>query len=402
MLVNKNPKLRFSNFKSAWTTNKLNVYTNIFDGVHQTPKYQDEGIRFVSVENINDLLNTNKFISEKDYNKNYKNKKIEKYDILMTRIGEIGKPAFIDFEEPMAYYVTLSLIKVISSELNSKFLYYYIQTDFFQRELYKRTLHVAFPKKINLGEIGLCNISYPCIKEQEKIVKFFSALDLKIETQRESLASLQELKKGYMQKIFSQKVRFKDVDGQEFPDWKERKVEDFLEEYVEKTTENNQYPTISSTNSGLYLQSEYFNHQVASKNNIGYKILKLNQIVLSPQNLWLGNLNFNDKYDIGMVSPSYKIFDVKQGHNPVFIKTLLTQPIAFYLYGTISNQGASVVRRNLDLNSFYKLKFSIPCLEEQNKIADFLSTFDKKIELEREILQTLKELKKGFLQQMFV
>ena len=114
-----------------------------------------------------------------------------------------------------------------------------------------------------------------------------------------------------MQKIFSQELRFKDENGNDYPEWEEVNLRKILKEVNEKTTVINQYEVISSTNNGLYLQKDYFNREIASKDNIGYKILKRNQVVLSPQNLWMGNINLNSKYDIGMVSPSYKIFNIK-------------------------------------------------------------------------------------------
>ena len=95
-----------------------------------------------------------------------------------------------------------------------------------------------------------------------------------------------------------------------FNNSKNIKLSDILNEVSVKSTINNQYEILSSTANGLFLQKEYFNKQAASENNIGYKILKRNQLVLSPQNLWMGNININDKYDIGIVSPSNKIFDI--------------------------------------------------------------------------------------------
>lgn len=200
--MRKIPKLRFPEFSGEWEEDKLNNHAEIYDGTHQTPAYKDNGIKFVSVENINNLLETDKYISKDDYEKEYKNKKVDKGDILMTRIGDIGTPALIDFDKPLAYYVTLSLIKCKSQFVKSNFLYYYIQNDSFQKELYKRTLHIAFPKKINLGEIGLSSITFPEISEQQKIADFLSLFDEKIEIEKEILETLKELKKGLLQQMF--------------------------------------------------------------------------------------------------------------------------------------------------------------------------------------------------------
>ena len=80
----------------------------------------------------------------------------------------------------------------------------------------------------------------------------------------------------------------------------------------EKSTSSGQHEVLSSTKDNIVLQSEYFNREIASKDNTGYKILRIHQLVFSPQNLWLGNINVNTKYEVGIVSPSYKIYDFGQ------------------------------------------------------------------------------------------
>ena len=144
------------------------------------------------------------------------------------------------------------------------------------------------------------NIDLPTIEEQEKVSKLLEILNKKIKLQKKKIEALKIYKKGLIQKYFESK------NGEKI------KISEILEEVINKTTENNQYDVISSTKDGLFLQSEYFNRSIASDNNIGYKILKKNQIVLSPQNLWMGNINYNNKYEIGMVSPSYKIFNINK------------------------------------------------------------------------------------------
>ena len=98
----------------------------------------------------------------------------------MTRIGDIGTPKYIDWEVRASFYVSLALIKS-SANINNQFICQFIKSDYFQSELHKRTIHVAFPKKINLGEIGECLVSLPCENEQTKIANFLSAIDDKIE-----------------------------------------------------------------------------------------------------------------------------------------------------------------------------------------------------------------------------
>ena len=232
-------------------------------------------------------------------------------------------------------------------------------------------------------------IYFPTIKEQEKISKLFSLLNKKIELQQRKIEVLKMYKKGLFQKILN-------YEGEK------RKISEILEEVVEKSTENNQYDVISSTKEGLILQKEYFNRNIASENNIGYKILRNNQIVLSPQNLWMGNINYNDKYCIGIVSPSYKIFDIKEGYSKEYIASLLKTNRALYMYKISSEQGASIVRRNLNMDAFYEITFKIPSLKEQIKYGEIIKKLNRKIDNMRDTLNMLLKIKKGLLQQMFI
>ena len=181
------------------------------------------------------------------------------------------------------------------------------------------------------------------------------------------------------------------------------KLSDILTEVNIKSTINNQYEILSSTANGLYLQKDYFNKQAASENNTGYKILKRNQLVLSPQNLWMGNININDKYDIGIVSPSYKIFDIDDNIiNIDFFNNWIKSPRALYDYMISSEQGASVVRRNLNIDLFNEIIIKVPERNIQDKIGKQIKNINMKIDLENRKLDKLNDLKKGLMQNMFV
>ncbi|WRN71465.1 restriction endonuclease subunit S [Staphylococcus aureus] len=210
------PELRFPGFEGEWEEKKLGEVAKIYDGTHQTPKYTNEGIKFLSVENIK-TLNSSKYISEEAFEKEFKIRP-EFGDILMTRIGDIGTPNIVSSNEKFAYYVSLALLK--TKNLNSYFLKNLILSSSIQNELWRKTLHVAFPKKINKNEIGKIKINYPKKQEQQKIGQFFSKLDRQIELEEQKLELLQQQKKGYMQKIFSQELRFKDENGNDYPEWK--------------------------------------------------------------------------------------------------------------------------------------------------------------------------------------
>lgn len=180
------------------------------------------------------------------------------------------------------------------------------------------------------------------------------------------------------------------------------KLKELIVEYTEKSVINNQHPLLSSTKDGIIQQSEYFNRDIASSDNKGYKILHKNQLVLSPQNLWLGNININDKFEIGLVSPSYKIYDLTNKIDVNYMKSLIKTPKMLYLYKTVSEQGASVVRRNLNKDLFENIEICLPQKTEQTIIGSFFKELDLKIGSVNIKKEKIEIFKKGLLQKMFV
>ena len=168
------PRIRFKGFTGAWEQRKLSDVAGVYDGVHQTPDYQDEGIMFLSVENIA-TMTSEKYISEEAYERDYKVRP-EKGDILMTRIGDVGTPNVVETDEKLAYYVSLALLK--PKGIDSYFFNNAIQSSAFQHGLRERTLLTAIPMKINKDEIGKVDISFPTdVNEQRKIGESFKQLD---------------------------------------------------------------------------------------------------------------------------------------------------------------------------------------------------------------------------------
>jgi len=192
------PELRFPGFTHAWKQRKLADVSAIYDGTHQTPRYTDSGIMFLSVENIK-TLKSNKYISKEDFENEFKIRP-EKNDVLMTRIGDIGTANVVQSDEPIAYYVSLALFK--PTQIDSNFLATSIESPFVQDGLWKRTLHIAFPKKINKNEIANVEINVPSIEEQKKIGEFFKTLDETITLHQRKLNHLQERKRALLQQMF--------------------------------------------------------------------------------------------------------------------------------------------------------------------------------------------------------
>ena len=160
----------------------------VYDGTHKTPSYTDSGIPFISVENISNIYGSKKYISQEDYEK-YKYKP-EYGDVFMTRIGTIGKCAVYESTEPLAYYVSLALIKPNRELIHSKFLKYYLESSDGQFELRKRSLLKAFPMKINLGEIGKIKVMLPSKERQNEFVAMAEQADKSEFELRKSIESI--------------------------------------------------------------------------------------------------------------------------------------------------------------------------------------------------------------------
>ena len=165
------PRRRFKEFQNAeaWEQRKLGELCDVYDGTHQTPNYQNSGIMFLSVENIN-TLKSEKYISEEDFIKDF-NVFPEKGDVLMTRIGDIGTANVVESNEPKAYYVSLALLK--KKSLDPYFLKESISSKTVKNDIWRRTLHIAFPKKINKNEIVEVLVLYPEKREEQEQIGIF-------------------------------------------------------------------------------------------------------------------------------------------------------------------------------------------------------------------------------------
>ena len=234
------------------------------------------------------------------------------------------------------------------------------------------------------------NVAYPSFAEQNKIAHLLSLIDKRIVSQNKIIEKLESLIKGICNKLL-----FAD-------NGKPVRLIDILTERTEKTKENNQHEVLSSTVKGIFSQREYFSKDIASENNIGYKIIRLYDIVLSPQNLWMGNINYNEKFKVGIVSPSYKIFSIKAEFDKRFVAFMLKTHRALYNYMLVSEQGASVVRRNLNMEAFEQLVFRMPPYDKQREIGKTLSFLQSRLDLETEIKLDYEQQKKYLLTEMFI
>jgi type I restriction enzyme S subunit len=392
------PSLRFPEFEENWRINTLGELIKIKSGNSpSTFTLLENGIYpFIKVEELN---NCSKYQSLSRFYSNNKKYLIDEFSVIFPKRGAaiLNNKVRINVC-PILMDSNMMAITPLKGKINHEFLYYKI----IKEELYKIADTSTIPQ-INNKHIEPYKIIYPSLPEQTKISSFLTAVDDKLQALKQKKTLLEKHKKGLMQKIFSQELRFKDDNGNGYPDWGVTKLGEILIEKNEKTSSSGQHRILSSTAKGLFNQDEYFTRDIASKDNTGYKILRKYQLVFSPQNLWLGNINVNMNFEIGIVSPSYKIFSFDEKFTIAeYCQYFLLTPKMMFEYEQSSTQGASVVRRNLDMDKFLSIEFLLPSIDEQTKIATFLSAIDDKINHCQVQIEKMEVWKKGLLQQMFV
>ena len=396
------PNIRFKGFEDEWEDTVLGKFVKVYDGVHQTPKYKNNGVPFVSVENISNLYNTNKFISKSDFDNNFKNSKPTSGDLLMTRIGDIGTVNFVKNNNDLAYYVSLALLKPKTKDfkkyMNSYFLMYLIESPRTKKELWKRTLHIAFPKKINKNEISKVNL---CIcsnwKEQQKIGNLFAKLDKLLGLQRQNIDKLELLKKTLLQKLFPKhyakipELRFKGFED----DWQEKKLSHIVDIIMGQSPSSTNYYDTPIENSMILIQgnADIKHHNVKPR----IWTTQITKIAM-PKDVLL-----TVRAPVGEV--------VKNRYKAVIGRGMAALRGNDFLYynleklkivGYWKHLSAGSTFESISSNNIRDTKIKIPSCKEQKKVYSVLSKVDQLIELENKKLENLQQFKKCFLQNMFV
>lgn len=194
------------------------------------------------------------------------------------------------------------------------------------------------------------------------------------------------------------KVRFKRDDGSSYPDIQQVPFGDVVKPFTEKTKTENEDVLLSCAINGVFLNTELFGHQRGASNK-GYKKIRRNTLILSAQNLHLGNANVNQRFDHGIISPAYNTYDIV-GCNPDYMAQWVKRDATKKFFYDATTTGASQCRRNVDWNALYEQIFYVPCEEEQQKIADFLSSVDEIITASEEEVANLEIQKKAVMKKI--
>lgn len=403
--MSKVPKLRFKEFSGEWEEKILGKISDVRDGTHDSPKYYNGGYPLITSKNLLangmiDFQNVN-LILEEDYININKRSKVNIGDILFGMIGTIGNPVIVK-QEGFAIK-NVALIKEQKILLN-KFLIHYLKSSFVEKQFYKQNTG-GTQKFIALGIIREMIINLPCFEEQIKIANFISSVDTKIEqlTKKESL--LQEYKKGVMQKIFNQEIRFKDDNGKEFPEWEEKKLgeifhflrgsslskSDIAEDGINKCIHYGELFTIYKEKIAQIKSSTNLTDGQFSK--IGDILMPSSDV--TPQGLATASAIFEENVIVG---GDTNILRPKKAIDSLFVSYFLNSN-----KNEIMKAVTGTTVKHIYNKDVAKLKIYMPIeIKEQTKIANLLSSIDKKIELISKEIEKAKEFKKGLLQQMFV
>jgi len=393
------PVLRFPEFVEEWKKIKLSELSDkISDGIHATPKYDDNGNYYFI--NGNNLINGSIVVDKKTKRVNeteFKKHKrlLGKETILLSINGTIGNLAIYKNEKVVlgksASYINLK------KDTNKEFVFNILKTpsiqNFFNTELTGSTI-----KNLSLTTIKNTIIKLPSLPEQQKIASFLTAVDNKIQQLTKKKSLLEQYKKGVMQKIFKQEIRFKDDDGNDFPEWEVIRGKHLFKSHSNKS-HNGDLPILAATQDRgmVYRDSIGIKIQSSEASVKSYKIVDKGDFVISLRS-FQGGIEYSDVK--GICSPAYIILKPKVQINEYFFR------IYFKKEDFITRLSKTVVGirdgKQISYDAFSGLKLPYPCFNEQRKIADFLTSIDNKIDLANTQLKKTQAFKKGLLQQMFV
>ena len=407
------PEIRFEGFNEEWNSSILSDVVDVFDGTHQTPKYTAQGIMFLSVENIK-TLQSEKYISEHDFLKDFKAFP-QKNDVLMTRIGDIGTANVVENDSKKAYYVSLALLK--HKSLNSFFLKESIGSGSVKKEIWHRTLHIAFPKKINKNEIEKVKIKFPKDdSEQSKIGDFFKNLDDLIALNQSKYDKLVNMKKACLDKMFPKdgadvpEIRFEGFRGE----WERKyllkcvdKIIDFRGRTPKKLGldwSEDGYLALSALNVKMgyidkTIDAHYGDEELYSIWMKGNELHK-GQVLFTTE-APMGNVAQVPDDDLYVLSQRTIAFEVCQDISTENYLALALSTTS--TYGKLLSMASGGTAKGVSQKSLSELQIMLPIeIDEQTKIGEFFLNLDNLITLRKTELEKLKNIKKALLDKMFV
>ena len=397
------PKLRFKEFDADWISNKIIDLADYVDYRGKTPKKVESGILLVTAKNIKqgylDYSVSQEFIEPSDFDEVMRRGKVELNDVLITTEAPLGNVASVDRTDiALAQRVIKYRGKI--DLLDNLFLKQKFLSESFQ-EILKSKATGGTVQGIKGSVLHQIPLIVPSKQEQTKIASFLSAVDEKISQLTQKHALLSQYKQGMMQKLFSQQIRFKVDDGSEFGEWEEKILSELFDyangkSFEAEVVENGKFKLITLNSIDIKANLKKVHKTISNSDN---SLIK-NDLIMILSDVAHGNF-------LGLtaiIPDNSYVLNQRVGRlrsrseiNIVFIR--------FYInfnqkYFKLNGQGSSQL--NLSKADILNFPVSLPCIEEQTKIANFLSAIDQKIEVVAQQIEQAKTWKKGLLQQMFV
>jgi type I restriction enzyme S subunit len=407
------PELRFPGFKGEWKHAKLGqVCDKIQDGNYggEYPKadeFVETGIPFLTSKALggDGFLKEDKidFISIEKHIK-LKKAQLKLNDVLFTNRGSnVGSIGFTDIRIAHGNIgPQLTLLRSDLKIITPFFLYQIMKSEITIKQIRSQDSGSAM-NFFGINTTSKFKLSLPTLPEQQKIASFLSAVDEKIQHLSRKKELLEQYKKGVMQQLFSGKLRFKDENGKDYADWEEKKLGDVLDQQIReinKPLEKYLAIGIRSHVKGTFQKPDSDPSKIAMDKLF---VVKENDLIVNITFAWEGAIAIVKKEDDGgLVShrfPTYT-FNSKYLLQQYFAQVIIDKKLRMIL--DLISPGGAGRNRVLSKKEFVKIEWSFPCIEEQQKIADFLSSIDAKVESVNQQINQTQSFKKGLLQQMFV
>jgi type I restriction enzyme S subunit len=403
------PKFRFKEFSDAWDVENFKDLTDVLRcGIASTPIYVENGVPFLSAQNVNSegelVLNKYNFISEEFYKELSKKHELKKGDLLYSRVGAgFGNAAVFELEGNYGVYVSLTHIRP-SKKLDNYFLKFLLNCDVGQKQADVGVVKGGGVPNLNVKVVEKFRIPFPSLPEQTKIAVCLSSLDDLITAQTQKIEALKTHKKGLMQQLFPQegetvpKLRFSEF----MDDWKETTLGKICEywnggSHEGGITENGEYYLISlnSLNIDGNLKSDM--KRISYTDNS----LQKNDMVMVLSDVAHGNfLGLTDVIPNNSFVLNQRMAGLRLKNPDQDSVSFLRSFINFnQKYFKLKGQGSSPL--NLSKSSVIDFPILLPSPIEQQKIADCLSSLDELINAQVKKLDALKLHKKGLMQGLF-
>lgn len=406
------PALRFPEFEGEWEKRKIDDSIDLLTGYPFEGKDISEepsGLPLMRGINISEGEIRHNQEIDRYYSGDTSN--LSKYilregDLVIGMDGsKVGKnSAFIDNLNSNSILVqrVARLRQVNNSSL--EFIFHHINSFHFHNYVDKVKTSSGIPH-ISLTQIRDFSIFFPSITEQTRIASFLTAVDDKLKQLKKKKTLLEQYKKGVMQQLFSQQLRFKQNDGSEFPEWEEKRLGEIAVRITRKNRENNKNVLTISAQAGLVSQLEFFKKSVAAKNLTGYYLLEKDDFTYNKsysKGYPMGAMKRLKNYQKGVVSTLYICFRFNSGVNLCFMEQYFENGNQNSDIEQIAHEGArNHGLLNIGIDDFFNIPIELPCESEQTKIANFLSAIDEKISHCQLQIEKMELWKKGLLQRMF-